>query len=274
MYNNYSLLKFQKLVDTISIDIWYRVPLSGESFKEEYYSMERIAGASWEAYIDYDGTFVEEGYTPDYQIWNFGFNKLSPIDFFNLYSEMEKNLLDEMLINSKTFDEFDEYKSMYTALRFWLDKKVNSIRYIQETELFECDFIHYCETFDKITFKNNYDYEIQEFLKELKHKLIQTYCHILENLPAPIINSNLKWNKSKVDLIELMAALVESKSIFKDNIPVTKEYLVEFLSKMFLETDLTNWEKDLTQAKRRKREKAPYLKLLVKTFEEFAEKKV
>ena len=39
MHDNYAILKFKKFLDSISIDIWFR--LVGEEFIEEYCSVEK-----------------------------------------------------------------------------------------------------------------------------------------------------------------------------------------------------------------------------------------
>ena len=192
--------------------------------------------------------------------------------FFKKYSSLEKDLFDEMDLNGKVINNPSEVDSLYREFCDWLNDKVTRIKYDSVKDSYDCDYIQYGENFNKITFKKSYNNDIQEFLKELRIRLLQTYSKVIEKIPLSSVKTNLKWNKDKIDLLELMAALVESKSILLNGAPITKEYMTEFLSKIFTELDLTNFHKDLSQATRRKKEKAPYLKSLVKTFEEYARK--
>jgi hypothetical protein len=125
----------------------------------------------------------------------------------------------------------------------------------------------YTELLDKL--KNGIRNEIS-FLDNQNQQLIKNYNYsrVVNEIPY-----NLKWDKNKVDLVELFAALVESESILKDNLPVTKEFMAEFLSKIFTNIDLADFAKDLDQAKKRKKNKTPYLNFLAKRFVEFANKK-
>jgi hypothetical protein len=268
MYNNYAILKFREFLDSISIDIWFA--LLHEEFKEEYYMIEELPSREILPYIEEDGEFAEGGIFPGEKIWAFGFNQLSTKDFFEKYSSLEKNLIYEMTLNRKTATDDKEVDSIYKELFNWLNDRVTGIQYKQEKDLFECNYAHNCELFDKIKFKKKYETEVQEFYKELKNRLLQTYSFVVEISTPSIIKSNLLWDKPKIDLIELMAALVESKSIKKDGIPVTKEYMVEFFSQIFTNVDLKDFYKDLGQATRRKKDKARYLSSLVKTFVDYS----
>jgi hypothetical protein len=272
MHDNYAILKFKKFLDSISIDIWFR--LVGEEFIEEYYSVEKKPDEFYSAIIDDDGfSDGEPGYRTGEPIWAFGFNKQTDKKFFEKYTELEKNLIEERTLNFKIVKEFEEFDSLYKDLTDWINEKVEGIRHEQKEDLFKCDYSQPCILFEKITFRSKYDNDIQNFFKELRNRLMQTYSLLKESTPTLTFNPSLKWDKSKVDLVELLAALVESKSVLKDTDPVTKEYLFEFFSHIFPELDLTNFAKDLNQAKRRKKDKARYLKFLAKTFEDFASKK-
>jgi hypothetical protein len=67
----------------------------------------------------------------------------------------------------------------------------------------------------------------------------------------------------------LLVALVESEAILKDGQPVTKEFMAQELSKVFINMDLADFAKDLSQTKGRKKVVAPYLNSLARTFEEY-----
>lgn len=114
--------------------------------------------------------------------------------------------------------------------------------------------------------------QMSKYLDEKKIVLDEIIIGFAEEAPKNDISSlNLKWHKNKVDLLELITALVETKSIFKDNKPITKEDLVKAFSE-FLSIDLSDYAKDLTQAKKRKRNITPYLDSLNLGFKNFCSK--
>lgn len=269
MQDNYALIGFKKFLDSISIDIWYN---SEREFKEEYYTKEYSPTEFAEPFLSENGIYNDGCDIGGEKLWSFGFNRLSLSDYYDKYSDLEKSLLEEMELNFKITKDYNEVISLYDELCNWLNDRAGRIQYNQERDLFESDFVHYNDNFCKISFKHIYEKDIKYFYKELKNRLMQTYSIVNEEIPKPKFETVLKWEKDKVDLIELMAALVESNSISKDNVPVSKEYMAEFFSKVFINIDLTNFAKDLSQAKKRKLDKSPYLKLLVKTFEDFANK--
>ena len=194
----------------------------------------------------YEEPIMGETIFRDVEIWDFGFNRLEYAKFFRDYNSLEKDLLDELELNNKIFDQKDDPNSLHAELINWLNKKANGISYVPDKDIFECDYLKYCEEFNRITFKYIYDNKIYMFLKELKKRLIQ-YSKVLELCNIQMKYPSLKWDKDKVDLIELMTALVESKSILRENFPVTKEFMAEFFSSIFVEMDLTNFAKDLNR---------------------------
>jgi hypothetical protein len=270
MYNDYALLKFKKFLDSFWIEISYN--LMDVEFEEDFYNMVTMPVEGIESYIDKNGIVSEGGLKTGEKIWIFDYNGSPDNSFFRQYSSLEKALIDDMDLNSKTVKDFEEVDSLYGDLLGWLNDKVNMIQYNSEKDIFECDFVRFGDNYNKITFKRAYEKDIQDFYKELKNRLMQTYSMVLEKIPSPTFKPNLQWNKTKVDLVELMAALVESESITKDRVPVSKEYMAEFFSRVFSNMDLTDFAKNLNQTKKRKIEKAPYLKLLVKTFEDYVNK--
>jgi hypothetical protein len=111
--------------------------------------------------------------------------------------------------------------------------------------------------------------QMSKYLDEKKTMLDKIKIGFAEEAPKNNKSSlNLKWNKNKVDLLELITALVETKSILKDSTPITKEDLVRAFSE-FLNIDLSDYAKDLTQAKKRKRNITPYLDSLNQGFKNF-----
>lgn len=271
MYNSDALTKFQKFLVSISIDINYRLWDFVSDIKPEHYTMLYTDEFSSEIIVPFvDGEYTTER-NPDL-IWSFDFNGSPENPFFKKYSSLEKYLFDEMDLNRKVINNPSEVDSLYGEFCDWLNDKVTRIKYDSVKDSYDCDYIQYGENFNKITFKKSYNNDIQEFLKELRIRLMQTYSKVIEKIPLSSVKANLKWNKDKIDLLELMAALVESESVLINGAPITKEYMAKLLSEVFTDIDLTNFHKDLSQATKRKKEKAPYLKLLVKTFEEYARK--
>lgn len=96
------------------------------------------------------------------------------------------------------------------------------------------------------------------------------------NEDGPNLNDsyNLNWQRSKIDLIELIIALHETKSIYRNNEPINQIDLITEFSRIF-KYDLLDYEKDLSQAKnKRKKAKAPFLEILKTAFENYCSKKI
>lgn len=274
MYDNYAILKFKKFLESISIDIW--LVLFDEEFKEEYYTMEYLPSKEYSTIIDDNGITECEPYTvPGDQIWAFGFNGIPIKGFFEKYSSLEKDLIEEMSLNSKIIKDFDEFDSLYEGLSNWLLDKVNGIKYEPDIDLFECNYSNYCSRFDKITFKSKYDKDIQTFLKELKNRLMLSYSKIIEKIPSPIYKPNLKWEGHDTDLIELITALLENKSIkvkvSKDGKTHRNEVIRQF--EQIFEIKLKDSESKLSRATERA-DNSVFLSTLQKAYKIYANNKL
>jgi hypothetical protein len=237
-------------------------------------------------------------------LWSFEliFNKSFHVDESNL-EERNQNYLKTLEKNKKEFyDELDKLINSGVSLNI-LQNKLNSFK-LRLVEFLSCFFEEEVNYYGEKQFfiKNKALVESKNNIKSIfyprKNKLLHSFLsvqkEILENLSNYLVGkitmlehlnlktmvidpqnaldtSTIKWNKSKIDLIELITALVETKSILKDNKPITKENLVRLFSESF-NIDLSDFEKDLNQAKKRKKEKAPFLKSLSEEFTNYCSK--
>lgn len=266
MLNDYSLWQIKKLIDSIIIDAKYN---GIDEFDADYYN-RRYLPKEVNELIDPDGFDYLDGLPFD-EIWELKINSLNTENFFMRYNSFEKDILDEMILNSKICSDSGEFNAIYSSFNDWINKKSAAIEYDHEIDNFQCEYVTYGDTYNKLAFKDQYHNDIQDFVRILKKKLNQTSSLIVENLPLSGFKSPLVWNKGKIELIELMVALVESGSIHKDNSKVSKEFLALFFSQMF-NFDLSDYTKNLYQAKSRKKNPAPYLELLKETFIAFCNK--
>jgi len=266
MLSNYALQQFKRFLEIISIDIWY---VSELEFKDEYYGIESTPTLMGEPYIDEIGIYHEDGIVSyAKQLWNFGFNKLPFNSFFLEYSRLENDLLDELQINERTVTERDEFCIMYQEMISWIKDRGERIKYSAERDLFECDYISYCELFMKITFENNYDQDVKKFCNKLKHLLLTTYNLLNEKTNIPIVKTNLKWEAHEVDLIELITALIENESISVKNGETTWEKVKTQFENIF---DLTfkNDPSKLYETNDRKKDHSPFLTSLKASFDKY-----
>jgi len=88
----------------------------------------------------------------------------------------------------------------------------------------------------------------------------------------PNKNSVLFWTKSDTDLLELVTALYESRSIQNPEKNLTRKEAIALFSK-FLNHPIKDVESKLSSATDRKKDISKFLTSLAKEFEEYAKKK-
>jgi len=86
--------------------------------------------------------------------------------------------------------------------------------------------------------------------------------------------TNLKWNRDKIEFIELFISVHESKAIVgTDNRPVTKKDYMALLM-WFFNIKISHWQGSLSYGKDRKtKRESEYLKELVSTYNQIVNKR-
>ena len=85
-------------------------------------------------------------------------------------------------------------------------------------------------------------------------------------------SNDLLWNKNETDLLELIVALTETKSITNSDGNLSRKDVYEIFSQIF-NTPLKDAESKLTRATNRKKDVSPYLTSLKVAFDNYAIKK-
>jgi hypothetical protein len=273
MYNNYSIVNFKKFLDSVHIEVGYRFCDTEPKIKEEYYSMLFTDPREIEYEIpDKDGIPTIEYRQEGERIWDLNVTG-SPNDYyFESYTSLEKELMEEMELNLKVATDLDNIESVYNGFVEWLNDRGNRIKYHPEKDVCECDYLIYGENFKKITFQNYYASTIRNFLMELKKRLMLTYKCVIEKLPSNTFEPNLRWEKHDVDLMELIVALKESNSI---KIKEGKNNRTDIVNQFehFFDFKLKDAESKLSRATDRQNT-SPFLKMLQDSFIAYSRKKL
>ena len=85
--------------------------------------------------------------------------------------------------------------------------------------------------------------------------------------------SGLFWNRSKIDLLELITALVETKSIGISEGKLTRKFVIETFEQLF-NIKIDNPNVKLSQAGYRKKRNSPFLFELCNSFDRYIEEKI
>jgi hypothetical protein len=85
-------------------------------------------------------------------------------------------------------------------------------------------------------------------------------------------SNDLLWNKNETDLLELIVALTETKSITNSDGNLSRKDVYEIFSQIF-NTPLKDAESKLTRATSRKKDVSPYLSSLKDAFDNYAIRK-
>jgi hypothetical protein len=201
MSDVYSFCQFKNFIDSITLDLYFNLL---EDFKEEYYSMEfRKKDSSLPSVDEYGQFRYDIPIIESEQVWKLKISGFEFEDFFKRYNFLENSLIEEMDLILNTQFTIDDSGSFRDDIINWLKERISGISFNSNRSIFECDFIHYGENYCKISFHGKFNYEIQEFIKELKWKLMRTYGNLAEKNPIYPMKINIKWNKEKVDLLEL-----------------------------------------------------------------------
>jgi hypothetical protein len=231
MLNYYSFNQFKKFIDSIKIDLSFRLL---DEFKEEYYSLEFKQCEILEPKINDNGEYCgDQPSISNEKVWEFIISGSVPEDFFKKYLSLEKILFEELDLNLKVASDKEEYDSLHLEVCNWLMDRANRIVYSSEENQFECDYKQYGDAFNKITFKERYNSNIQHFYRYLKDALLHTYSTVVENSLSPIFRSNLKWEGYDNELIELITALLENKSITLKTGKTTRKAVISQFEQIF-----------------------------------------
>ncbi len=121
--------------------------------------------------------------------------------------------------------------------------------------------------------------ECENILKKTISKLnrqIDNYLEIVkisdEVLANEGLKSNIIWNRSDTDMLELITALIESKSIKHTAGDITRKEVLQAFSD-FLNIEIKDPESKLTRATERKKDISPFLTKLKESFEEYVREK-
>jgi len=96
-------------------------------------------------------------------------------------------------------------------------------------------------------------------------RLLEGSLERLAKNTEPTFISNLKWNSTDVNLIELVAALIAKQAIVGKDRDLKKEDIFNQFQTI-LNIEIKDLDSKLSKAKRRTREKAPFLLSLTDTF--------
>ncbi len=105
--------------------------------------------------------------------------------------------------------------------------------------------------------------------REDKHQTSAT----LEQTKSFVQKNSISWAKSDTDLLELITALNETRSIKRDGNSLTRKEVVEFFSAIF-NIQIIDSESKHSRATERKKDVSPFLSSLKQAFDDYANNKL
>lgn len=255
----YHFAQLKRLLNQINIDI--ELALLDEEIKDEYYSMDFLRHTDPIYVPDEEGILMAIDHLSSEKIWRVSFNGLFYNSFFEKYASLEKAMIDELKKNKEiaeigVISDFssNEYFS------FFGDRN-NCIKYDQEKNCFQCSFVEYGEHIKKHQTPGIFESEIQCFLRELSEKLSDTYLLLKEAFNQNFPNIDLNWEKTDTDLIELITALLETKSISNSKGFPTRKDAIDLFTRVF-NHPIKDAESKLSHATNKSSYASPYLTAL------------
>ena len=258
------------------------------------------------------GTFVPPG-QPLPGILYYKINGLDKLDFFselknwqyNYLKEVDSNialstnkthLIDYLKIHLKSFNTISnnikqEQKEFGKRIYPYFKYKNAEIKIEIENIADDEGEKRENRTYKKIEVKENPTYEeihIMLSCSDILHELKKINIDIIRKLELRLnkiekkkgiekvkIEPKLYWDKSAIDMMELIVALINSDSIISINKskPLTRKYVVKVFEEFF-GYKIGDPEGSLSHAINRKRGETPYLSFLMETFEKHVENKI
>jgi hypothetical protein len=188
------------------------------------------------------------------------FNGFLTKDFIDMYGEIDK-AFDEAVNREAEFVKIGiRTESVLPDYIDFIKTKYSGIRFDNEASRYMCDFAKV-----QIDAMNHfYEEHIYNFYYGLSMLLEGSLKRLAKN-QAPLFASDLRWNSSDVDLIELVAALIEKRAVVgKDKDLKNEEIFNEF--QIAFNIKIKDLDSKLSRAKRRKKENAPFLLSLAEAF--------
>lgn len=109
--------------------------------------------------------------------------------------------------------------------------------------------------------------------KTMLKEYLEKFEAFINSEIQPKSQPDLKWLKSDTDLLELVTALYESKSINNESKDLTRKDAILLFSQIF-NLDIKDVESKLVRATERKKDTSPFLGMLKKEFDDYSQKKV
>ncbi|HPR74256.1 MAG TPA: RteC domain-containing protein [Bacteroidales bacterium] len=188
------------------------------------------------------------------------FNGFLITDFIKTYEDIDK-AFDEAFARDAEFVKIGiRPVSILPSYIDFIKTKYSGLRFDNESSRYVCDFAkvqievidHFCEK------------HIYNFYYVLR-RLLEGSLERLAKNTEPTFISNLKWNSTDVNLIELVAALIAKQAIVGKDRDLKKEDIFNQFQTI-LNIEIKDLDSKLSKAKRRTREKAPFLLSLTDTF--------
>jgi hypothetical protein len=188
------------------------------------------------------------------------FNGFLSTDFFKTYEDIDK-AFDEAFTRDAEFVKIGiRPESILPNYIDFIKTKYSGLRFDNESSRYVCDFAEVqIEVIDHFCEKHIYNFYY------VLHELLEGSLERLAKNQAPVFASDLRWNSSDVDFIELVAALIEKRAVVgKDKDLNNDEIFKQF--QIIFNIEIKDLDSKLSRAKRRKKEKAPFLFGLTEAF--------
>jgi hypothetical protein len=160
---------------------------------------------------------------------------------FLLYENLNVKIIN--LIENEEFLDFSNFEDFYrdsVLTRYW-DIQVNTVEQL----------LRYIDPRKKVI------------------EITDDYVKVINIFPS---QSAVYWEKSDTDFLELVTALLETRSISNGRGNLSRKDAIELLSKIF-NKEIKDPESKLTRATSRKKDVSPYLSSLKVAFDNYAIKK-
>lgn len=265
--------KLQNMLTEILIDVRFNFMYHENWKPEDYYEKDFVEGV----------TILEETNDPDTdtnvyiettksdKVWTAIFNGLPKAGFMANLQRLSNELVSEYFVEQKITKYIGPTEFTPEAYFELIGNVYKQILYDKGENRYKMANVKYTSTFERYNFPSRNMYELQEFYKELKNT-----CHDLLIIATDRFetnSSNLSWHKKKIDLIELIVALVENNAVRTFDNKDDRNLIIRRFEQIFA-IDLRNADSLLSHKNYNASEPGKFLKSLVDTYREYTEEKL